>query len=209
MVCPRISSRNLIDGDGGQISWKYFESLYDAQKNLPYNLGNKLTKAHMQWDKKKMSVKLAAETLSNSVADSMEFMQKECEHFKDVGATVKFIRMINDSFDIMNSTSSESASGFKRAISTSTAPELFPRLEEAMAYMKLLKVEGEKKSVFSSSVHTSFTGFYNNAISFTGIFNDYVKTNKIAKIVTHRFSQDLLESFFGSIRSMGGMNLFF
>lgn len=49
-----IASRNLIDGDGGVISWKYFESLYEAQKDLPSNLGNKLTRAHMQWDKKKM-----------------------------------------------------------------------------------------------------------------------------------------------------------
>lgn len=204
-----IATRNLIDGDGGLISWKYFESLYDAQKNLSWNLGNKLTKAHMQWDKKKMSVKLAAETLSNGVADSMEFMQQECEQFKDVAATVKFIHIFNDIFDIMNSTTSEKDTGFKRAISKSTALELFRRFEEAMMYIKQLKVEGESKPIFSSSVHTSFIGFYNNMISFMGIFNDYVQTNKIEKIICHRLCQDLLESFFGSIRSMGGKSLSF
>lgn len=154
-----------------------------------------------------MSVKLAAETLSNSIADAMEFLQQECTDFKDVGATVKFIRMINDIFDIMNSTKSQNATAFKRNILKSTAPELFSRFEEAMAYMKQLKVEGETKSIFSSSVHTPFTGFFNDIIAFMGIFNDYVLTDKMEKIVTHRFSQDLLESFFGSIRSMGGKRI--
>lgn len=203
LIRNSIASRNLVDGEGGVISWKYFVSLYEAQKNLSWNLNNKLTKAHIQWDKKKMSVKLAVETISNSVADSMEFLQQESEHFKDVGPTVKLIRVFNDVFDIMNSVDKE-AEGFKRPITKATAPEHFRRLQEAMIYIKDLKVEGETGSIFASSVHTAFTGFYNNIISFMAMFDDYVQTNKITKIITHRFSQDLLESFFGSVRSMGG-----
>lgn len=200
-----IGSRDLIDGDGGKICWKYFAELYDAQKELPWNLGNKLTKTHIiHWDLKKMSVRLAAETLSNSVADSMDFMRRECDRFKDAGPTAKFIRIFNDIFDVMNSTGSKCATGFKRAISKSTAPELFRRLEEAMKYIKGLKVAGENKCILLSKINTAFTGFYNNCISFMAIFNDYVQTDKIVEIYTHRFSQDLLESFFGTVRSMGG-----
>lgn len=204
-----IGTRNLVDGDGHVISWEYFKSLYEAQKNLSWNLGNKLTKAHMEWDKKKMSVRLASETLSNSVADSMEFMQQECEQFNDVGGTVKFIRIFNDIFDIMNSTTSKNAIGFKRPISRLTAPELFSRFDTAMEYISQLKVEGETKPILFSSINTAFVGFYNNMISFKGIFNDYVQTNRIDQIICHRFSQDLLESFFGYIRSMGGKILLF
>lgn len=150
---------------------------------------------------------MAAQTISNSVADSMEFMQQECAQFENVGPTVKYIRMINDIFDIMNSTTSETATGFKRAISKSTAAELFRRFEEAIVYMKQLKVEGESKSIFQSSVNTPFTGFFCNIISFMSIYDEYILTDKMDKIICHRFCQDLLESFFGSIRSMGGENL--
>lgn len=210
-----IATRNLIDGNGGKIEWKYFVSLYEAQKNLASNLNNKLTKAHIQWEKKKMSVKLAAETLSASVADAMEFMQNECSQFENVGPTVKFIRVFNDIFDIMNSTTSKNATGFKRPLSKSTAGEHFRCFDEALEYIKELKVEGDTDSILSSSIHTAFTGFYNNIISFKAIFQEYVlNTKKLTKIITHRFSQDLLESFFSSIRSMGGrkstfLNLFF
>lgn len=210
LVRNSIATRNLVDGDGRVISWKYFESLYEAQTNLPWNLGNKLTKAHMQWERKKMSVKLASETLSNSVADSMEFLQRECEQFQDVEGTVNLIRIFNDIFDVMNSTTtSKNATGYKRPITKSTATELFSRFHTAMDYISQLKVEGEANSILSSSINTAFLGFYNNMISFMGIFDDYVQTNRMDQIICHRFSQDLLESFFGYIRSMGGKILCF
>lgn len=187
----------MVMADGGIISWKYFEALYDSQKFLSCNLGNEINKAHTQFDCKKMNVRLAAETLSNSVADSMEFMRTECDKFNDVNATVRFIRIFNDIFDIMNSTGKEGQT-------QSTAPEFFQRFEESMEYIRQLKVVGESKPIRSSKIHTVFTGFYNNMISFMGIYNDYVLTGELSEIVAHRYSQDLLESFFGAIRSMGG-----
>lgn len=202
-----IGTRNLIDGDGGIIQWKYFEELYEAQKSLPWNLANKITKAHMEWEKQKMSVRLAAELISNSCADALEFMKSACEKFADVDPTVKFLRIFNDIFDIMNSTKkSKTATGFKRPISVSTWREMFQRFDEAEAYLIGLSVEGESKSIFASSINTAFTGFYNDMINFKAIYKQYVETNKIDALITHRFSQDLLESFFGSIRSMGGKN---
>lgn len=200
-----IGSKNLIDSESGVIEWKYFQLLYDMQKSLPWNLGNKLNKAHMQWEKRKMCVKLAVETLSNSVADSMEFMENECNLFKDVGPTAKYIRFVNDIFDIMNSTKKEGVNGFKRALSKETADDFFQRFDEAMYYFKELKVDGEEKSILQSNCGTAFFGFCNNMVNFKSIFEDYIITGKIDVLITHRFSQDLLESFFGSIRSMGGM----
>lgn len=199
-----IGTRNLIDGDGGIISWKYFTLLFEAQSNLPWNLGNKLTKAHIQWDKKKMSVQLAAETLSYGVAESMEFMQQECKNFTNVDSTIKYIRTIKDIFRIMNSTKSKKSEGFEQPITKLTAPTMFQRFEKAMEYLKQLKVEGESKTIFSSSINTAFVGFHTNMVNFKNIFEEYVLTGRINEIITHRFSQDHLESFFGSVRSMGG-----
>lgn len=200
-----IGAKNIIDSEGGLIEWKYLSLLYDAQQNLTYNLGNKLNKSHMQWEKRKMCVRTAGETISNSVADSLEFMKRECIEFKDAGSTIKYIRIINDIFDIMNSTGREGKTGFKRPITNETAVEYFKRFDEAMEYIKGLQIEGEKVPILHSASRTAFFGFYNNMLNFKSIYEEYVATNEIPALITHRFSQDLLESFFGTIRSMGGM----
>lgn len=38
------------------------------------------------------------------------------------------------------------------------------------------------------------------------IYDEYVETDQIDEILTHRFSQDLLEQMFSCIRSMNGRN---
>lgn len=48
---------------------------YLAPENIGLNLANKLIATHMEWKKNIMKVKLAAQTLSSSVADALEFFQ--------------------------------------------------------------------------------------------------------------------------------------
>lgn len=199
-----LGTKNLIDEDGGLISWKYIELLYETQKNLPYNLGNKLSKEHMDWQNRKMSVKLAGETISNSVADSLEFMMIECDSFKGAGLTIKFIRNTNDVFDVMNSTKLVGSVGFKKPLSKTNYVEAFARFREVMPYIRELRVEGEAKTIFSSGSSTPFIGFYCNMINIMAIFEEYINNGKMDALVAHRFSQDLIETLFGCIRSMGG-----
>lgn len=208
LKCARgcVATRNIVDGEGRIIKWKYFEAIYESQKSLPYNLGNKLTKTHMQWAKKKMSVKIAGETLNHCVADSMEFLKGECEEFTDADGTINFIRVVKDVFDIMNSTNSKKATGFKRPISKSTYCEFFERFDEATLYFKQLRIEGDQKFITETKSHTPFTGFISNMANFKNIYKDYVETDKMNELITHRFSQDLLESFFSCVRGMNGFN---
>lgn len=203
-----LGTRDLVDDKGRKIQWRFIEMLYETQKNLASNLGNKLTKAHLQWQSRKMNVKLAAETLSNSVADALEFLQKDCDQFKDAAATAEYIRNINDAFDIMNSTKSDGANGFKRPISRETIGEFTERFEEIIAYIKGLRVDGESVSILKSISNTPYIGFLNNMINFISFFEDYVLTGKIKSgmLITHRLCQDLIETLFGCIRSMGGYN---
>lgn len=201
-----LGTRNIIDGQGRKIEWRYFELLFDAQNNLSWNLGNKLTKQHMQWEKRKMNVKLAGETISGSVADSMEFLKQECKEFSEVDGTVEFIRVINDIFDVMNSTKSTGAKGFKRPITKETAREYFDRFEYAIEYIKQLRVEGAAVPILKSISNTPFLGFYNNMVNCMSLYNEYVLTNRIDMLKTHRFSQDHIETLFSCIRSMNGHN---
>lgn len=203
-----LASRNLVDGKGRKLEWRYIEMLYDAQINLASNLGNKLTKAHLQWEKRKMNVQLAAQTLSNSVADSLEFLQQECEQFRQAGGTAEYARTVNNVFDIMNTTKSEGANGFKRPISRETHTEFSERFEQAIEYIKGLRVESESGPILSSISSTPFIGMLNNMINFMSLYKDYILTDKIKSgmLITHRFSQDHIETLFGCIRSMNGFN---
>jgi len=52
-----------------------------------------------------MNVRLAAQTLDESVADALCYLKNQKEHFSDVEPTAEFIRYINNAFDILNSKS--------------------------------------------------------------------------------------------------------
>lgn len=124
------------------------------------------------------------------------------------GATAEYAQNINDVFDVMNSTKSEGSKGFKRPISRDTYQEYSELFDKVIEYIKGLKVACESGPILSSVSHTPFTGFLNNMINFMSLFKDYVLTNKIESgmLITHRFCQDLIETLFGCIRSMGGFN---
>ena len=61
-----------------------------------------------------MKVNLAAQTLSSSVADALQFCRDDLglASFAECGATVRFIRIIDRIFDLMNSCN-PLAKGFK------------------------------------------------------------------------------------------------
>ena len=53
-----------------------------------------------------MKVKLAAQTLSSSVADAIEYFLKEGDpKFQGANGTIKFIRVVDRLFDLLNSRS--------------------------------------------------------------------------------------------------------
>ena len=69
--------KSMVDCDGEFIDYRFVERLHHLQTTEGLHLGNKLRSAHMQWFKKKMNVKLAAQLLSESVAKSLQFCREE------------------------------------------------------------------------------------------------------------------------------------
>lgn len=96
----------LFDMDNQKIEWKFIEKLNALQKQEELNLGNRLTNSHIHFSKQKMKVKLAAQVLSASVSDSLQFLTDQKENdFTGCEATIKFIRIFNKLFDVLNSRS--------------------------------------------------------------------------------------------------------
>ena len=74
----------LIDNSNGtqeQIKWKYIEALAEAQYEVRLQEANKLTSKPIAWTKHKLSVKVAVQTLSSSVATAIDFLRDDIEDF--------------------------------------------------------------------------------------------------------------------------------
>lgn len=199
--------RKLYDNDGNAIEWRYVEELEKYQRETGVNLGNKINKTHVQWEKKKMSVRLAAETLSNSVADSLDFLRnKGVAEFLQSEPTAKYMRRINNVFDICNSMY-EDGIHFKAPISPHNKERFFAYMDESIEYMKNLKLLETGKSILKTRSKIPFLGFSICLKNFRTFYLEYVEqTAVLPYVMTFRFSQDHLELLFACIRQMFGCN---
>ena len=103
LIRNTMATQVMYDGEGRPIKWSYIERLHELQQNEGLRAGNKLRSAHIAWQKQKMKVNLAAQTLSASVADALDFCQKsKFGGFEGCEGTINFIRKIDHLFDILN-----------------------------------------------------------------------------------------------------------
>lgn len=200
--------KEIVFDEKEVIKWCYFEELerYRCKNDF---ITHKVNKAHIEFSRAKMKVSLAAELLSKSVAKSMRYLMEFGQPgFQNCSATAEFISKINDLFDVLNTGTNDTMENnnnvFKIPLSLETGPTILPFLDECLEYMKKLELSGT--NILHSRRKTGFLGFMINIVSLKAIYTDYVVTGKLDRIPTFNLSQDVLESFFGRIRSMCGYN---
>lgn len=115
---------------------EYVIQLQKLQDEEGLRLGNKLKKAHINWKQQKMKVNLAAQSLSASVADAIEFCSNTLKipEFQGSEATVTFIRNFNQLFDILNSRN-PLAKGYKAPMSLTNKTTWDPFLTDVYEYI--------------------------------------------------------------------------
>ena len=212
----------LFTEDGRPIQWNLIKELEKLQCEEGLHLANKITKEHVQFSKKKMKVYLATQVLSNSVADAIEFCDKDLglKQFSQSSGTCEYLRIFNMAFDLLDSKvpftkftkmplRKENKAvwtayfgqidSFIRGLyhinptSSTTEPAAKKRK------LALRVVTGQKKK--------GFLGFLVNIKSYQAIFDLYVDKKEFLKyILGHKLSQDHLELMFGTIRSSLGLN---
>lgn len=160
-----------------------------------------------------MNVKLAAQTISKSVADAIEQLQKDgYEEFENAEATVEFLRNFNDIFDVLNVAEKDQINGFKQPLCESTADTIFSFAEKMQNYIKQIMIDDAsnkrvvRKPILQSRAHMGFRGFYNNLICLKGAYNDFVRDGPLDVFYTKLWSQDHLETFFSLARNRQGRN---
>ena len=197
----------LKDAEGNPIKWEYIKELNTLQETEGLRLGNKLKNAHIQWTKQKMKVNIAAQTLSSSIADAIEFLRDQgLRQFRGCEATVKFIRTIDHLFDVLNSRNPK-ARGFKAPLRVANEDQWKPFLSDAYDYISTI-TDVSGKPMFATPRKTPFLGFLVGIKSVQYMYNNLVSSEqpKLKYILTYKMSQDHLELFFCAMRSSLGCN---
>ena len=130
---------SFTDGEGKKIEWRFISALHDVQQEEGLKFGNKISAKHIEFERNKMNVKLAAQVLSNSVADAIEFLQQAGDpRFKNSEGTVKFIRTVDCLFDLLNSRNPHSK-GYKKPLRLLEKTEWSSTVERFINYLYSLK----------------------------------------------------------------------
>lgn len=192
---------------GRKINFNLLERLLQLQEAEGLHMGTKMTKAHLYFAKQKMKVRLATQLLSNSVADALEFCQKELRlyGFEDCEGTINFIRILNDVFDVLNSCSIRPP-GWKKAICPENIGLVEAFFEGAISYISNLKFPSGNL-VIDSKRKTGFIGLIIDMRSAILVFRQLVlEEKKLKYFPVYKISQDHVELFFSAIRARGGFN---
>jgi hypothetical protein len=205
--------RNALHAEGvfrseklGEVRWEDLVKLQDLQATEGLRAANKLTSKHIRFSQKKMSVKLAAQTLSSSVAKSLEFVSEiNIDGFENCTGTASFIAMVDRLFDIFNSRSPY-ARGYKQPINQANYQYNKKFLLECKQMLLEIK-GGNGVELAKGRRKISFLGFVVNIQSLLDMGRELLLEKKSLKyLLTYKVSQDHLELFFSAVRRMGGFN---
>lgn len=204
----------FVDSEGGKIEWRLIKALVAFGEKNSFNLTHKLTNRHINFKNRKMHVRTATQTLSSSTANALHFlMVQNVRGFSDADPTIKFVRLMNTLFDVMNTHKIDhnAANQFKSALNFFNAAEIFDFLIEAEAYILGLKVQGIKNKrwipVVKSRIKTGFRGFVINIETIKMMYHEFVEEHAYCvMIATYKLSQDHLEMLFCKIRYVHRFN---
>ena len=196
----------FVDEDGKQIKWSHIKDLHKLQQDEDgLKLGNKLSSRHIKYQRNKMKVKLAAQTLSSSVASAIEFLRKENHpSFTDSDGTVRFIRVVDRLFDLLNSRNQHGA-GYKQPLRLKDEKLWCGVIDSSIKYLSTLKtIDGvpllkTRRKTFVQGFIIAATSVKRMALYLLTFGED-----PFIYVLTYKLSQDHLELLFSCCRSSNG-----
>lgn len=196
----------VLQSSKGEISFKYIKKLNDLQKDLDLKFANKLSPSHIRYQQKKMNVRLAAQTISSSVANALQFLCGTGHpDFVGCEATAQFLNVFDRVFDVMNSRS-VFASGYKSPMYLNNTHYWSNIFNETKHYISELTADGIP--IIHHRRKTFAIGFLMNIISFQKLAIELMSAEEhpLKYFLTYKCSQDHLELYFSCIRSRGSWN---
>ena len=191
LKCVRniLASEKILRSPSGLVEWSYIEKLHKIQEKEGLRAGNKLRKQHVEWHCNKMNVSVAAQTLSTSVADSLDFLREDLKmkEFENSAATSEFLRLFDSLFDVFNS-KNILGKKFKAPMQLKNEHEWISLFAEASIYIRSLR-KWDGTPILSSRAKTGFLGFLCAIEAFQNLFDDLVRNGPLDYLATYKFSQ--------------------
>lgn len=150
--------KTLKDKDGNRIEWKFIERLYRSKSNLA---SHKLTRKHIEWKDHAMNVRYAVQTLSNSVANSIDRLREAgVGAFYGSEGTTTFIKQCDKIFDVFNADKKVEGNIYKSPIAQESKQAIFQFLDDTVEYFSGITLNG--KAIMTTNRFTPFVGFKGN-----------------------------------------------
>ena len=189
LIRNSLASESVINSPSGEVKWEFIVKLHQLQEKEGLRAGTKLKRQHIEWERSKMKVNLAAQTLSASVADALDFLREDLrlDEFQGSAPTSEFVRLFDSLFDVFNS-KSQFGKKFKAPMSMENQESWSVLFSRASDYIRSLTRQNGT-SVLSSRIKTGFLGFLCGISSFQNLFEDLVQPGHLQYILTYKFSQ--------------------
>lgn len=205
-LCRNIFAETRLSSPNGPIDFNFIKELHILQEKKGLKLANKLNANHLNFMGKKMNVKLAAQTLSSSVADAIDFLRTSGnENFQGSEASTEYIRMIDRIFDLLNA-KSPFGTGFKSPLRLSNKMFWTKAFVDTRAYLKTLTIANQ--NILLNRRKMAVFGLIVDTYSCPNLAKDLLEDidSNLEYFLPYKFSQDHLEMFFSCIRLQGGGN---
>lgn len=184
---------------GSVAKYEHILQFYESEKNKILRLAPKLTESHIKPTIfEKIQVRFATELLSHTVATAISCyidFQAIHESAKD---TVKFIKLINDLFDILNSSTVHSTCEYQQAFCGSVTQITF--MNEMLQFFKTLRLINSTTGRDVTSTAKFITGYQITITSILQLFDD-LRVEGYNNLLTRRLNQDVTDIFFGQVRN--------
>jgi hypothetical protein len=194
----------------GKAKWQHIEMLHSKQSDEGLTLANKVTKAHINFKRQKMKVRLAVQVFSASTARALEYLRLSgSREFTDSQATEVLVSTLDKLFDILNSRSRH-GKGYKAAIGYSNAFSRLAFLRSTKDFLLNLQDSTGRKLVHTKR-RTFVLGLcitIDSIVYLTErlLLGSGVNGVKLTYFLTYKLSQDQIETLFSVIRRRGGWN---
>jgi hypothetical protein len=164
----------IIDEMFFYFNFRYYEMLEKLQSMQGLHLGTKITPRHVAYQGDVMKVKYATQLFSESTACALEYcLKNKIPGFENCAETIRFTRMMNRVFDVLNSKNLKETS-FKKPLNAGNKSEIFGFLDEVEVYLRQLKTTTKKlkkiKDVTKTNIKTGFLGILTDISSIKSIY---------------------------------------
>ena len=200
-----VLERNTVHSGKNVATWEHITSLYSLDARRNYRLAPRLSSQHVHLTSfSKMRVKLAAQTLSHSVAAAIETNCSFDSLTPLAMGTAEYAKKFDTLFDCFNSSEVYCTKVYRGSLSArSKHRNMLLDIQSWLATLRVITVSTGRD--ITTQVKC-FEGWRSNINALLLLWNDLSSNHGFRFLLTRRLNQDPLENFFGVIRQAGGFN---